>query len=258
MWHFGEYEYYCCGGSECEQRHVFDTYVRDCVSARIRHDVQERTITRCCRWNCQHEVPGASRGALLHPSPLEIEVWGCTIAVQTGIMLVGGLPLFVQSEVSLGVDLEVLRLGARSECKWAAAGQISPASPVAPRHSALAQALWDQHTRVHDQDDEGCNVRGPTTGMWSHICLRVCASACLSVYMACLQVSVYVCLALRGLTLVLHDFRYPANLKKLMLQTEDSIVCVVLPDLKPLPSLLCDVSDMATGVCVCGRVGENE
>jgi len=35
-----------------------------------------------------------------------------------------------------------------------------PASPVAPRHSALAQALWDQHTRVHDQDDKGCNVRG--------------------------------------------------------------------------------------------------
>jgi len=25
---------------------------------------------------------------------------------------------------------------------------------------ALAQALWDQHTRVHDQVDEGFNVRG--------------------------------------------------------------------------------------------------
>ena len=49
--HFGECEYYCRGGSECEQRHVFDAYVRDCVSARIRHDVQERAITRCCRWN---------------------------------------------------------------------------------------------------------------------------------------------------------------------------------------------------------------
>ena len=60
--HFGECEYYCRGGSECEQRHVFDTYVRDCVSARIRHDVQECAITRYCRWNRQHAVPGASRG----------------------------------------------------------------------------------------------------------------------------------------------------------------------------------------------------
>ena len=76
VWHFGECEYCCRGGSECEQRHVFDTYVRDCVSARIRHDVQERAITRCCRWNCQHAVPGASRGAPLRPSPLEIEGWG--------------------------------------------------------------------------------------------------------------------------------------------------------------------------------------
>jgi len=50
VWHFGECEYYCRGCSECEQRHVFDTYVRDCVSARIRHDVQERAITRYCRW----------------------------------------------------------------------------------------------------------------------------------------------------------------------------------------------------------------
>ena len=57
-------------------------------------------------------------------------------------MLDGGLPLFLQSEVSLGVDLEVLRLGARSECKWAAAGQILPATPVVQRHSALVQALW--------------------------------------------------------------------------------------------------------------------
>ena len=68
-------------------------------------------------------------------------------------------------------------------------------------------------------------------------------------------VRVGVC-ALCGLTLVLFDFRYPANSKKLMLQTEESRVRVVLPDLKPLPSLLCDVSDMATGVCVCGCVGE--
>ena len=30
--HFGEC-YYCRGGSECEQRHVFDTYVRECVHA---------------------------------------------------------------------------------------------------------------------------------------------------------------------------------------------------------------------------------
>jgi len=114
------------------QHHVFDTYVRDCVSARIRHNVQERAITRCCRWNCQHAVPGASRGAPLRPSPLEIEVWGCEITVETGIVLDGGLPLFLQSEVSLGVYLEVLRLGARSECKWAAAGQIFPVSPVSP------------------------------------------------------------------------------------------------------------------------------
>ena len=54
----------------------------------------------------------------------------------------GGLPLFLQSAVSLGVDFEVLRLGVRSQCKWAAAGQIFPASPVSQRHSALAQALW--------------------------------------------------------------------------------------------------------------------
>jgi len=80
--------------------------------------------------------------------------------VEAGIVLDGGLPMFLQSEVSLGVDLEVLRLGARSECKWAAAGQIFPTSPVVLRHSALAQALWDQRTLVHDQDDEGCNVRG--------------------------------------------------------------------------------------------------
>jgi len=50
-WNFGECEFYCCGASESEQRHVFDAHVRDCVSARIRHDVQERAITRCCRWN---------------------------------------------------------------------------------------------------------------------------------------------------------------------------------------------------------------
>jgi len=160
VWHFGECDYYCRGGSECEQRHVFDTYVRDCVSARIRHDVQERAITRYRRWNGQHAVPGASRGAPLRQSPLEIEVWGCEIAVETGIVLDGGLPLFLRSEVSLGVDLEMLRQGARSECKWAAAGQIFPTSPVAPRHSTLAQALWDQHTRVYNQDDEGDNVRG--------------------------------------------------------------------------------------------------
>ena len=80
---------------------------------------------------------------------------GLQIDVETGIVLDGGLPLFLQSEVSLGVDLEVLRLGVRSECKWTAAGQIFPDSPVTPRHSALAQTLWDQHTRVHDQDDEG-------------------------------------------------------------------------------------------------------
>eukprot|EP00277_Geminigera_cryophila_P027408 CAMPEP_0179483732 /NCGR_PEP_ID=MMETSP0799-20121207/60830_1 /TAXON_ID=46947 /ORGANISM="Geminigera cryophila, Strain CCMP2564" /LENGTH=519 /DNA_ID=CAMNT_0021297373 /DNA_START=397 /DNA_END=1956 /DNA_ORIENTATION=- len=36
--------------------------------------------------------------------------------------------------------------------------------------------------------------------------------------------------------------------KKLILQTEESRVRVVLPDLKPLPSLLCDVSNMATGL----------
>jgi len=96
----------------------------------------------------------------LRPSPLEIEVWGCDIAVETGIVLDGGFPLFLQSEVSLGVDLEVLRLGVRSECKWSVAGKIFPTSPVAPRHSALAQTLWDQYTRVYDQDDEGCNVRG--------------------------------------------------------------------------------------------------
>jgi len=142
VWQFGECEYYCRGGSECEQRHVFDTYVHDCVSARIRHVVQERAITRCYRWNRQHAVPGTSRGAPLRPSPLEIVVWGCEIAVETGIVLDGGLPLFLQSEVSLGVDLEVLRLGARSECKWAAAVQIFPTSPVTQRHSALAQALW--------------------------------------------------------------------------------------------------------------------
>jgi len=117
VWHFGECEYYCRGGSKCEQRHVFDTYVRDCVSARIRLDVQERAITRCCRWNCQHAVPGTSRGAPLRPSSLEIEVWGCEIAVETGIVLDGGLPLFLQSEVSLGVYLEVFCLGALSKCQ---------------------------------------------------------------------------------------------------------------------------------------------
>jgi len=85
---------------------------------------------------------------------------GLRIAVETGIVLDGGLPLFSQSEVSLGVDLEVLRLGARSECKWAVAGQIFLASPVVPRHSALAPVLRDQYTRVDDQDDEGCSVRG--------------------------------------------------------------------------------------------------
>jgi len=141
--HFGECEYYCRGGSECEQRHVFDTHVRDCVSARIRHDVQERAITRCCRWNRQHAVPGASCGAPLRPSPLEIEVWGCEIAVETGIVLDSGLPLLLQSDVSLGVDLEVLRLGASSKCKWASAGQIF--LPL-PWHRDTA--LWRKHCGI--------------------------------------------------------------------------------------------------------------
>jgi len=39
VWHFGECEYYYSSGSESEQRHAFDKYVFDCVSARIRHDV---------------------------------------------------------------------------------------------------------------------------------------------------------------------------------------------------------------------------
>ena len=43
----------------------------------------------------------------------------------------------------LGVYLEVLRLGARSECKWAAAGQIFP---TLPWHCDTA--LWRKHCGI--------------------------------------------------------------------------------------------------------------
>jgi len=65
--------------------------------------MQERDITRFCRWNRQRAVPGAPRGAPLRPSfeDIELKFKGCEIAVEKGIVYAGVLPSFLQLEVLL-------------------------------------------------------------------------------------------------------------------------------------------------------------